>query len=225
MARIRQTRPAITVAIVALIAVAGTALAGPAANTSAPAKKIAKQAKKKAKKALKAARKANAKAGSAQGSAGAAQEAASSAKSTAASAQAAAGAAKSTADAALARSVSISYSATENTPTRVILNVGGLVIRAGCSSGPDLSIVAQTTAPLSNIHIGTISEDGASHGNGLDFWNGGDIDLAPDGADNDVQGTLTYSNGDTGTVVTVTYSMAELVAGDRCQVVGNALAV
>ncbi len=138
---------------------------------------------------------------------------------------AAAGAAKSTADAALARSVPISYGATENTPTRVVLNVGGLVIRAGCSSGPDLSIVAQTTAPLSNIHIGTISEDGISHGNGLDFWNGGDIDLAPGGADDDVQGTLTYSNGDTGTVVTVTYSMAELVADDTCQVVGNALVV
>ena len=120
----------------------------------------------------------------------------------------------------------MSYSASENTPEQVILNVGGLVVRAECDGGPNLSITAETTANDSNIHIGTIvSHNDNSVGEHRDFWDTGDsVNLAADSTNADnIQGTLTYRNGANDTVVTLTYLLDEQGGfPDRCRAVGNA---
>lgn len=225
--------PALVVAVVALIAaVAGTALADrePTATGAKSAKKLAKQAKKKAKKANRKAKAAQSSATAALGAANAAQAAADSASGAASLAQGVANSAQGTADAAqdsadtaLARSVKMSYRANENTPQRVILNVGGLVIRGSCVAGPDVSITASTTADDSHISIGTIDGNDNSHGfDGFSFDSSDTASLTPDDVDNGIQGTLTYRNASNDRVVTLLYFVSEDPTEDRCLAFGNA---
>ena len=84
MARTKRARPTLVVVVLALIAaVAGTALAGPTANTSKSAKALAEKALNKADKAKKKANKAKKKAKGAEADAEAAQGAADAAQGTA----------------------------------------------------------------------------------------------------------------------------------------------
>jgi hypothetical protein len=104
----------------------------------------------------------------------------------------------------------IDFRAAAGTATTDVLNVGGLILRASCATGPDLDVRADTTVAHSTIHVSWNRDPG-----NLPFYrqdndlNPGDnfaIMSAPN--DDSAQGTLVYSSP-AGSHVSVTYQSEE----------------
>jgi hypothetical protein len=112
----------------------------------------------------------------------------------------------------------LNYDAPANTPTATILTLGGLILRAACSSGGDLSVDARSTLDNARLHAGFVSDTGAQYSEDDDLDATDDFDFLS-AEDDDVAGTLVYRSPTGTSVVTATF-MAEQysIAGvNRCQ--------
>ena len=210
----RMTRsfssPAILVAVAALVAaLVGTAIAGPAANTSST-KKTAKKALRKAKEANVAALAAQGSADVAQDSAASAQGSADAAQGDADSARNLANAAQSSANTALSRSAKLSYSTDATTATTTLFDGSGLVIQGHCAGG-NLDVEAVSQADNSIIHVAVISDNAPNTDyTENDAFNSEDsVPLKAAHPTDNIQGTFTFRNGQSGKIVTSTYLLEE----------------
>jgi hypothetical protein len=146
---------------------------------------------------------------------------------TAKAAQAAAASAQGSADTALERTARLSFVVPNGTAEEQVLSVAGLRVFAECVGGNVLEARVDTTVSSSIIHIA--SQRNATP---IDFQDdtfnvGEEAPLAGDAGDDDnVAGELTYRNGSTGQVVTMTYLMEESYLGaNDCAVLGTATVV
>jgi hypothetical protein len=112
----------------------------------------------------------------------------------------------------------INYDVPSNTPAATILTLGGLILRAACSSGGDISIDARSTQDNARLHAAFTSDAGAQYSEDDDLDATDDFDFLS-AEDDDVAGTLVYRSP-TGTSVVTLAFMAEQysIAGvNRCQ--------
>ena len=112
----------------------------------------------------------------------------------------------------------INYDAPANTPAATILTLGGLILRAACSSGGDLSVDAKSTLDNARLHAAFASDTGAQYAEDDDLDATDDYDFMS-AEDDDVAGTLVYRSPTGTSVVTVTFLAEQYsIAGvSRCQ--------
>jgi hypothetical protein len=103
--------------------------------------------------------------------------------------------------------------------------LGGLILRASCSSGGDLAVEARSTQDNARLHAAFTSDTGAQYSEDDDLDATDDYDFMS-AEDDDVAGTLVYRSPTGTSVVTVAF-MAEQysIAGvNRCQFAASAVA-
>jgi hypothetical protein len=104
----------------------------------------------------------------------------------------------------------IDFRAPAGTAQTDVLNLGGLILRASCGAGPDLSVVATTTVPNSTIHVSWNRDPG-----NVPFYRQ-DNNLSPGSTfavmtnpnDDDAEGTISFSTPQ-GSHVSVTFQSEE----------------
>jgi hypothetical protein len=112
------------------------------------------------------------------------------------------------------------------TPETEILNLGGLVLKAACSAGGDLSLEASSTANNGRARSGVISAgtpDAASYGEDDDLDTTDGFDLV--GAhDDDALGTFVYRSPTGSTLVSGSFLVEQYSVGGaaRCLIAGSA---
>ena len=119
----------------------------------------------------------------------------------------------------------LNYDVPANTPATTILTLGGLILRAACSSGGDLSVDARSTLDNARLHAAFTSDTGAQYSEDDDLDATDDFDFLA-AEDDDVAGTLVYRSPTGTSVVTGTF-MAEQysIAGvNRCQFAASVVA-
>jgi hypothetical protein len=111
-----------------------------------------------------------------------------------------------------------------NTPIATILTFGGLILRAACSSGGDMTIAARSTLDNARLHVGAISDTGPVYKEDDDLDAGSDFDVLGAG-DDDVAGSIVYRSPTGSSTVTVTFLGEEYsIAGvGRCQFAGTVM--
>jgi Collagen triple helix repeat (20 copies) len=121
----------------------------------------------------------------------------------------------------------ISFDVPAGTPETQIVNLGGLVLKGGCSAGGDLSLEASSTtnnarARASVIAAGTPDSVGFDEDDDLDSTDGFDFVGA---ADDDAVGSLVYRSPTGASVVTVDFLVEQYSVGGaaRCLIAGAAL--
>jgi hypothetical protein len=90
----------------------------------------------------------------------------------------------------------VDFRAAAGTAVTDVLNLGGLILRASCSAGPDLQVLADTTVLNSTIHI-SWNRDPANqpfYRDDNDFDPGDNFQIMSAGNDDRAQGTLVYSS-------------------------------
>jgi Collagen triple helix repeat (20 copies) len=114
--------------------------------------------------------------------------------------------------------VRINYDVPANTPVATILTLGGLILRAACSSGGDLSVEARSTQDNARLHAAFTSDTGAQYSEDDDLDATDDFDFLS-AEDDDVAGTLVYRSPTGASVVTATFLSEQYsIAGvNRCQ--------
>jgi hypothetical protein len=114
--------------------------------------------------------------------------------------------------------VRINYDVPANTPVATILTLGGLILRAACSSGGDLSVEARSTQDNARLHAAFTSDAGAQYSEDDDLDATDDFDFLS-AEDDDVAGTLVYRSPTGASVVTATFLSEQYsIAGvNRCQ--------
>lgn len=117
--------------------------------------------------------------------------------------------------------VRLNYDVPANTPVATILTLGGLILRASCSSGGDLAVEARSTQDNARLHAGFTSDTGAQYSEDDDLDATDDFDFLS-AEDDDVAGTLVYRSPTGTSVVTVTFLSEQYsIAGvNRCQFAG-----
>jgi hypothetical protein len=122
----------------------------------------------------------------------------------------------------------VDFRAAAGTATTDILNLGGLILRASCATGPDLQVLADTTVLNSTIHV-SWNRDPANqpfYRDDNDFDPGDNFQIMSAGNDDRAQGTLVYSSP-AGSHVSVTFQSEEADAFGgtvNCLFAGTALA-
>jgi hypothetical protein len=122
----------------------------------------------------------------------------------------------------------VDFRAAAGTAQTEILNLGGLILKASCSSGPDLDVRADTTVLNSTVHV-SWNRDPANqpfYRDDNDFDPGDNFSIMSAGNDDRAQGTLVYSSP-AGSHVTVTFQSEEANAFANtvnCLFAGTALA-
>jgi hypothetical protein len=122
----------------------------------------------------------------------------------------------------------VDFRAAAGTATTDTLNLGGLILRASCASGPDLTVLADTTVLNSTIHV-SWNRDPANqpfYRDLNDFDPGANFQIMSPGNDDRAQGTLVYSSP-AGSHVSVTFQSEEADAFGgtvNCLFAGTALA-
>jgi hypothetical protein len=108
-----------------------------------------------------------------------------------------------------------------------ILNLDGLVLKASCSSGPNIDVRADTTVAHSTLHVEWNKDPGNApfyrQDNNLNP--GDNFSLLSQGNDDSAQGTLTYTSP-AGAIVSVTFLSEEgdaYAAATPCVFMGTAL--
>jgi hypothetical protein len=104
----------------------------------------------------------------------------------------------------------IDFRAAAGTGSTEILNLGGLILRATCASGPDLDVRADTTVLNSTLHI-SWNRDPANqpfYRDDNDFDPGDNFQIMSAGNDDRAQGTLVYTSPD-GSTTSVTFQSEE----------------
>jgi hypothetical protein len=121
----------------------------------------------------------------------------------------------------------ISFDVPAGTPETQIASIGGLVLKAACSAGGDLSLEASSTvnnarARASVIAAGSPDTAGFDEDDDLDTTDGFDFVGAND---DDAVGTLVYRSPTGSTVVTVDFLVEQYSVGGaaRCLVAGAGL--
>jgi hypothetical protein len=121
----------------------------------------------------------------------------------------------------------VDFRAAAGTASTEILNLGGLVLKAACNSGPDLDVRADTAVVNSTIHV-SWNRDPANqpfYRDDNNFDPGDNFSIMSQGNDDRAQGTLVYSSPG-GSHVTVTFQSEEADAFDgtvACLFAGTAL--
>jgi hypothetical protein len=112
----------------------------------------------------------------------------------------------------------INYGVPANTPAATILTLGGLILRAACSSGGDISVDARSTLDNARLHAGFVSDTGAFYSEDDDLDATDDFDFLA-AEDDDIAGTLVYRSPTGTSVVTVSFMSEQYsIAGtNRCQ--------
>jgi hypothetical protein len=122
----------------------------------------------------------------------------------------------------------VDFRAATGTGLTEILNLGGLILRASCGTGPDLDVRADTTVVNSTIHV-SWNRDPANqpfYRDDNDFDPGDNFAIMSVGNDDRAQGTLVYSSP-AGSHVSVTFQAEEANAfagATACLFAGTALA-
>jgi hypothetical protein len=104
----------------------------------------------------------------------------------------------------------VDFRAAAGTATTDVLNLGGLILRASCSAGPDLQVLADTSVLNSTIHV-SWNRDPANqpfYRDDNDFDPGDNFQIMSAGNDDRAQGTLVYSSP-AGSHVSVTFQSEE----------------
>ena len=91
-----------------------------------------------------------------------------------------------------------------------VLNLGGLILRASCGTGPDLSVVATTTVPDSTLHISWAKDPGnlSFYRQENDLDPGETFAVMTNPNDDSAEGTISYSTT-AGAQVSVTFQSEE----------------
>jgi hypothetical protein len=122
----------------------------------------------------------------------------------------------------------VDFRAAAGTASTDVLNLGGLILRASCSAGPDLQVLADTSVLNSTIHV-SWNRDPANqpfYRDDNDFDPGDNFQIMSAGNDDRAQGTLVYSSP-AGSHVSVTFQSEEADAFGgtvNCLFAGTALA-
>ncbi len=122
----------------------------------------------------------------------------------------------------------LDFRAAAGTATTDILNIGGLIIRSSCGTGPDLDVRADTTILNSTIHIAWNKDPGNApfYRQDNDLDPGDNFQLMTEPNDDQAQGTIVYSSPQ-GSHVSVTFQSEEANAfggTTACLFAGTALA-
>jgi hypothetical protein len=124
----------------------------------------------------------------------------------------------------------VDFRAAAGTASTEILNLGGLILKAACNSGPDLDVRADTTVLNSTIHVSWNRDSAAQQNipfyrNDNNFDPGDNFSIMSQGNDDQSQGSLVYSSPG-GSHVSVTFQSEERNAFDgtvACLFAGTAL--
>jgi hypothetical protein len=90
----------------------------------------------------------------------------------------------------------VDFRAASGTSLTDVLNLGGLILKAGCGAGPDLDVRADTSVPNSTIHI-SWNRDPANqpfYRDDNDLDPGDNFAVMSAGNDDRAQGTIVYSS-------------------------------
>ena len=119
----------------------------------------------------------------------------------------------------------LNYDVPANTPVATILTLGGLILRASCSSGGDLAVEARSTQDNARLHAAFTSDTGAQYSEDDDLDATDDFDFLS-AEDDDVAGTLVYRSPTGTSVVSVTFMSEQYsIAGiNRCQFAAGVVA-
>jgi hypothetical protein len=104
----------------------------------------------------------------------------------------------------------IDFRAAAGTGSTEILNLGGLILRATCATGPDLDVRADTSVLNSTLHV-SWNRDPANqpfYRDDNDFDPGDNFQIMSPGNDDRAQGTLVYTAPD-GSTTSVTFQSEE----------------
>lgn len=118
----------------------------------------------------------------------------------------------------------LSYDAPANTPVATILTFGGLILRAACSSGGDMTLSARSTLDNARLHVAAVDDTAAFYREDDDLDASSDYDIFG-ASDDDVAGTAVYRSPTGSTTVSVSFLAEEYsIAGvNRCQFAGTAV--
>jgi hypothetical protein len=122
----------------------------------------------------------------------------------------------------------VDFRATAGTASTEILNIGGLILRATCATGPDLDVRADTSVLNSTIHV-SWNKDPANvpfYRDDNDFDPGDNFAIMTSTNDDRAQGTLVYTSP-SGSTVSVTFQSEEndaFAGATDCLFAGTALA-
>jgi hypothetical protein len=125
----------------------------------------------------------------------------------------------------------IDFRAAAGTGLTEVLNLGGLILKASCSAGPDLEVRADTSVLNSTIHVSWITDNPTPanrpfYRDDNDFRPGDNFQIMSSGNDDRAQGTLVYSSP-AGSHVSVIFQSEEANAFGNtvnCLFAGTALA-
>jgi hypothetical protein len=118
----------------------------------------------------------------------------------------------------------LNFDAPANTPVATILTLGGLILRAACSSAGDTTITARSTLDNGRIHVAGVDDTAAVYREDDDLDGGDDFDVLGTN-DDDVAGTIVYRTPTGSSTVTVAFLNEEFTLGgtSRCQFAGTAV--
>jgi hypothetical protein len=104
----------------------------------------------------------------------------------------------------------IDFRAAVGTASTEVLNLDGLVLRAGCGAGNDLDVRADTTVPNSVLHVSWNRDPGnlAFYRQSNDLDAGANFAVMSAGNDDSAEGTINYSSP-SGHQVSVTFQSEE----------------
>jgi hypothetical protein len=116
----------------------------------------------------------------------------------------------------------INYDAPANTPVATILTLGGLVLRAACSSSGDMTITAKSTLDNARVHVASVARGGAFYREDDDLDASSDFDVMS-ANDDDVAGTIVYRSPTGSSTVSANFLAEEfsLAGASRCQFAGT----
>jgi hypothetical protein len=105
-----------------------------------------------------------------------------------------------------------------------VLTLGGLILRAACSTAGDMSVDARSTLDNARVHVAGVDDTGAFYREDDDLDAGDDSDILGSN-DDDVAGTIVYRTPTGSGTVSVSflgeqYSIAGVA---RCQFAGSAV--
>jgi hypothetical protein len=118
----------------------------------------------------------------------------------------------------------VNFDVPANTPVATVLTYGGLILRAACSSGGDMTVAARSTLDNARVHVAGVADTGAFYREDDDLDASADYDLLGTN-DDDAAGTIAYRSPTGTSAVTVMFLVEEYsIAGvGRCQFAATAV--
>jgi hypothetical protein len=118
----------------------------------------------------------------------------------------------------------LNFDVPANTSMTTILTLGGLILRAACSSAGDTTVAASSTLDNGRVHVAAVADTGALYREDDDLDSGDEFDVL-ESNDDDVAGTIVYRWPTGASTVTVSFLNEEytLAGTGRCQFAGTAV--